>query len=125
MTASNQSEEHAMMVARIKAVLIARGWIVRKEELHADIVAFLPGCHGVWAVENERRGNAYWISRNLLRNAKNGAIGIVFVTETKALAEKVGRIVKSVPLSIAEKTVVVPVDEFTDGFIQTVMERRQ
>lgn len=122
MTKSNQSKKHEMMNARNKSVLVACGWIPRLEELHADIAAFLPGRSGVWAVESELRGNAHWIRRNAMRNDKNGACGIVFVTESEAVAAKVRKIVSSLPDSVRNKTVVVTADNFTSGFVKNVME---
>ncbi len=124
MTKSNQSKKHEMMNARNESVLISRGWVSRFEELHTDIAAFLPGCNGVWAVESELRGNAYWIRRNAMRNERNGAYGIVFVTESEAVAVKVRKIVSSLPDSVKKKTVVVTADNFTPGFVKTVMEGR-
>jgi hypothetical protein len=125
MTTSSQSDEHAGMNARIKKVLNACLWVVRFEELHTDIAAFRPGCSGVWALESERRAHAYWISRNAMRNERNGAIGIVFVAETIPVAEKIQRIVGRLPDTVRKKTLVVPLDGFTEEFVHNNMERRQ
>ena len=113
-----------MMNVRNKNVLVACGWVPRFEELHADIAAFLPGHCGVWAIESELRGNAYWIRRNAMRNERNGACGIVFVTESEDLKLKVWKIVSSLPDSVRKKTVVVAADNFTPDFVKNVMEGR-
>lgn len=124
MTKSNQGYKHANMNGRIDSLLTPRGWVLRFEELHTDIAAFLPGCPGVWAVENELRANAYWIRRNAMRNERNGACGIVFVAESENVAAKIRRIVEALPDRVREKTVVVTVDDFTPEFVRNVMERR-
>lgn len=124
MTASNQSERHETMNARIERVLISCRWVSRFEELHADIAAFLPERRGVWALESERRCNAYWIRRNAMRNIRNGACGIVFVTESEDIAAKIRLIMNSLSEHIRKKTVVVTIDDFTPEFVHTVMERR-
>ena len=124
MTKSNQSEIHAAMIARIKRVLTSRQWILRFEELHADIVAFLPGKPGVWALEAERRGNAYWIRRNESRDNRNGACGIIFVTESTAVAQKVRKILSAGPSDVATKAIVVTIDDFSEEFVRNVMEGR-
>ena len=124
MTKSNESERHANMNARIEAVLKPLGWVLRREERHADITTFLPGRRGVWTVECERRANAYWIKRNALRNDRNGAFGIVFATESEAVAEKVRRVVSLMPVTLRGKVVVVTIDGFTEGFVHNVMERK-
>lgn len=124
MTKSNESGKHAGMNARIENVLTPLGWVLRREEKHTDITAFLPGRRGVWAVESERRANAYWIRRNAFRNERNGACGIVFVAESDAVAEKVRRIVARLPSTLREKVVVVAINEFTESFVHNVMERK-
>jgi len=113
------------MNARIKTVLTSRNWVVRFEELHTDIVTFLPGNTDIWAVESERRANAYWIRRNAMRNHRNGAAGIVFVAENSAVAEKIRRIVGSLADVVRNKTLVVTTDVFTAEFVHNKMERRQ
>ena len=123
MTKSNQSEEHAMMNVRITRVLTACHWICRFEELHTDIVTFLPGRRGIWAVESERRGSAHGIHRNATRNERHGACGIVFVTESESVATSIRRIVDALPGSIRAKTVVVTIEDFTPEFVRGVMER--
>ena len=112
------------MNARIKSVLASSGAVSRSEEKHTDTVAFFPGHRGVWAFESERRGNAYWIRRNAMRNDRNGAHGIVFVTETIAIEAKVRRIVNSLPITIRGKTLVVAIDNFTREFVQHITEWR-
>lgn len=124
MTTSNVSKDHEAMNDAIESVLISRLWICRREERHTDIVAFLPGFRGVWALESERRCNAYWIRRNALRNERNGAWGIVFVTESDEIVGRVRRIVGSLAETIRKKTVVVSIKDFTSEFVATVMERR-
>jgi len=125
MTKSSQSTVHEMMNEHNKAVLIACHRIVRFEEMHSDITTFLPGNPDIWAVESERRANAYWIRRNAMRNYRNGASGIVFVAETAAVAEKIRRIVDRLPGIVRDKTLVVTVDEFTVEFVHNKMERRK
>ena len=122
MSKSNQSMEHAEMNAHIATILTSHRWVVRFEELHTDIVTFLPGNPDVWAVESERRANAYWICRNAMRNHRNGATGIVFVAENSAVAEKIRRIVGSLADAIRNKTLVVTINDFTVEFINNKME---
>ncbi|MEI8120794.1 MAG: hypothetical protein WCI20_01985 [bacterium] len=123
MTKSNESGKHAGMNARIENVLTPLGWVLRREEKHTDITAFLPGRRGVWALESERRANAYWIKRNAFRNERNGACGIVFATESEAVAEKIRRIVGCLPEILRRKVVVVSIEGFTESFVHNVMER--
>ncbi len=125
MTRSNQSGQHAAMLMRIRGVLVRREWILRCEELHADIAAFLPGRPGVWAVECERRSNAYWIRRNLFRNARAGATGIVVVAETEKVAVGIREISGQLPGELRGKVWVVTMDGFTDVFVLNVMEGRR
>jgi hypothetical protein len=122
MTRSNQSERHASMLMWPRDVLVRREWILRCEELHTDIVAFLPGRSGVWAIECERRANAYWIRRNLFRNDRAGAVGIVVVAETEKVAAGIRAIVGELPGELRGKVWVVPIEGFTDLFVQNVME---
>ena len=124
MTVSNESPVHAARIARIADVLVSCQWVVRREELHADIVAFRPGQPGVWAVEFERRCNAYWIGRNARRNHANGAVGIVFVAENVALAEKIRRALGALPAGIRCKAWVLATGEFTAEFVRNNMERK-
>jgi hypothetical protein len=117
--------EHAGMNARIETVLKSCRWVVRFEELHTDIVTFLPGSPDIWAAESERRANAYWIRRNAMRNDRNGADGIVFVAETGAVAKKIRRIAGDFPDAVRSKTLVVAIDDFTAEFVHNEMERRK
>jgi hypothetical protein len=109
------------MKQHVAGVLQRRGWVVRFEATNADVVAFRPGLGRIWSLECER--SAKWIVRNVLRDQSSGASGVVVVALTEGIVAAARRQVSVIPLEVRAGVMVVVVDQFDEGYVETMMEK--
>jgi hypothetical protein len=105
----------------VAGVLQRRGWVVRFEANEADVVAFRPGLGRIWSLECER--SAKWIVRNVVRDQSNGSSGVVVVALTEGIAAAARRQVSLMLPAVRACVMVVVVDQFDEGYVETMMEK--
>jgi len=109
------------MKHHVAGVLQRRGWVVRFEAKNADVVAFRPGLGRIWCIECER--SAKWVVRNVEKDQASGASGVVVVALTEIIASAACRQVALMLPEIRAHVMVVVVDQFDEGYVETMMEK--
>jgi hypothetical protein len=125
MTVSNESIEHQRMISTVKHALESPGWITRRDERHTDLVAILPGRPGVVAIECEMRCNAFWIRKNISRNAANGCALNVIIGASRNVTKDIRKVVAAMAPESKGRVLVVDVEDFTSTFLCNAMEGGQ
>lgn len=121
MNRGHETTSHRAMKHRVAGVLQRRGWVVRFEANEADVVAFRPGLGRIWCLECER--SAKWVRRNVVKDQSRGASGVVVVALTEGIATAARRQVALMLPEVRARVMVVVVDQFDDGYVETRMER--
>lgn len=121
MNRGHETTSHREMKHHVAGVLQRRGWVVRFEASEADVVAFRRGLGRIWCLECER--SAKWIVRNVERDQSSGAFGVVVVALTEGIASAARRQVALMLPEVRARVMVVVVDQFDDGYVETMMEK--
>ncbi len=86
---AHETQEHVSMKLTYFHALTNSGFMVKAEEVGADLVAFKPGLQGICALEMERSvRNAI---KNILRDLKSGASHVVTITDSQTTRDQIIR----------------------------------
>ena len=86
---AHETQEHVTMKSTYFYALSNAGFLVKAEEIGADLVAFKPGLPGICALEMERSvRNAI---KNILRDLKSGASYVITITDSLTTKNKISR----------------------------------